>query len=119
MTTEELRDYLKRRIESLGESPTSFSERLGWSPSYLTNALSGQFTPSEKRCRILAREFGDDPDLILSLAGYLVFQRNEDQESAELVSRYKSLRPRSQRLVSLFIDFMKYAEDAKLDLPAV
>lgn len=110
----ELSEYLRRRIEALGMSPTALSEQLGWSPSYLTNLMSDQFRPSEKRCKALARVFGDDPALVLSLAGFYVSE-DADEERTQDFARYKSLRPEHQRLVRLYMEFLKYVEDSDID----
>lgn len=110
----ELSEYLRRRIEALGTSPTALAEQLGWSPSYLTNLMSDQFKPSEKRCRVLARAFGDDPALILSLAGFYVKDEG-DEDLMQDFARYKSLRPEHQRLTKFFMEFLKYVEDTDLD----
>jgi len=109
-TTTNLQEYIRRRIEALGKSPTELSTQLGWSPSYLTNLIGGQFKPSEERCRKLAREFGDDPNLILSLAGY--YTALEEHESAEIedFARYRSLKPAHRSLTRLFMDFLRSIE---------
>lgn len=68
----DLNHYLVERIAAIGETPTSLAERLGWGVSYIHNIINGQFRPSSKRCTELAQAFGDDPNIILALAGMYV-----------------------------------------------
>ena len=72
---EHLGPYLRERRESLRQSDPVFSlrqvaERIGLEPSYLSKVERGEKAPlSEERVRALARELGEDPDVLLALAG--------------------------------------------------
>ena len=68
-------EYLRaRRMERL-ESDPSFSvrqlaKRIGVEPSYLSKVERGETPPpSEPKIVALAREIGEDPDILLALAG--------------------------------------------------
>jgi transcriptional regulator with XRE-family HTH domain len=68
-------EYLRRRREQRRTSDPAFSvrqvaARAGLEPSYLSKIERGeQQPPSEASIRALARELGEDPDLLLALAG--------------------------------------------------
>lgn len=68
--------YVRERREALrGEGDPSFSlrqlaARIGVEPSYLSKVERGsEPPPSEEKVRRLACELGDDPDVLLALAG--------------------------------------------------
>ena len=108
-----LQQYLTKRINAIGENPTSLAERLGWSKSYLTNMLNGQFRPSRKRCLVLADAFGDDPNIILTLTEFYV-PPETDPVIDEYVSRLRSLTKESRQLALEYLDFLKLREDSAL-----
>jgi transcriptional regulator with XRE-family HTH domain len=67
--------YLRQRREALRKKDTGFSvrkvaQRAGLGPSYLSKIERGeQAPPSEPRIIALAEVLGEDPDLMLALAG--------------------------------------------------
>jgi len=65
-----LADYIITRTRQLGHNTTSLSQALGFGRSYINSIVNGQFVPSQKRCWKIAEHFGDDPNIILGLAGY-------------------------------------------------
>jgi HTH-type transcriptional regulator, competence development regulator len=68
-------DYLRARREALRSSDPRFSvrqvaQRIGVQPGYLSRVeRSTQAPPSEATIRALATELGEDPDVLLALAG--------------------------------------------------
>ena len=68
-------DYVRARRQQLRESDRRFSvrqvaARIGVEPSYLSKIERGeQRPPSEAKIRLLAGELGEDPDVLLALAG--------------------------------------------------
>ncbi len=72
----EFGSYVRERREALrGSGDRSFSlrqlaTRIGVEPSYLSKVERGtEPPPSEEKVRRLAVELGDDPDVLLALAG--------------------------------------------------
>ena len=67
--------YLRERRESLRQGNREFSlrkvaQRVGVEPSYLSKIERGeQPPPGEATARSLAEELGEDPDLLLAMAG--------------------------------------------------
>ena len=67
--------YLRERREALREKDPRFSvrqvaARIGVEPSYLSKVERGdEAPPSEPRIRALADDLGEDPDVLLALAG--------------------------------------------------
>ena len=67
--------YLRSRRERLkAENPASsvrqVAERVGLEPSYLSKIERGeQAPPSEAKIRALAEDLGEDPDVLLAMAG--------------------------------------------------
>ena len=67
--------YIRERREALREGNREFSlrkvaERVGVEPSYLSKIERGeQAPPGEDTTRSLADELGEDPDLLLAMAG--------------------------------------------------
>lgn len=68
-------DYLRRRREERRAADQRYSvrqvaARVGLEPSYLSKIERGeQPPPSEESIRALARELGEDPDVLLAMAG--------------------------------------------------
>lgn len=68
-------DHLRERREALYASDRKFSlrqvaARAGIQPTYLSKLERGELDPpSEKTTLALARELGEDPDVMLALAG--------------------------------------------------
>jgi transcriptional regulator with XRE-family HTH domain len=68
-------EYVRQQREKLLEADARFSLRrvaiaIGVEPSYLSKVeRAEQPPPSEKTILALARELGEDPDLLLALAG--------------------------------------------------
>ncbi len=75
METESLGPYVRERRESLRRGDRSYSlrqvaMRVGIEPSYLSKLERGQPAPlSEEKVIALAGELGEDPDVLLALAG--------------------------------------------------
>lgn len=67
--------FLRDRREALRRTDTRFSvrqvaQRVGVEPSYLSKVERGEVAPpSEATIVKLARELGEDPDVVLALAG--------------------------------------------------
>jgi transcriptional regulator with XRE-family HTH domain len=68
-------DYVRQRREGLREKDRSYSvrqvaQRVGVEPSFLSKVERGEVPPpSEAKILALARELGEDPDVLLALAG--------------------------------------------------
>jgi HTH-type transcriptional regulator, competence development regulator len=68
-------DYVKEKRETLrtGNRHYTLSQvahRIGIGPSYLSKIERGEFAPpSEEKIRLLAEELGEDPDVLLAMAG--------------------------------------------------
>jgi len=71
----EFGSYIRERREALRQSDAAFSlrrlaQRIGVEPSYLSKVERGaEAPPSEAKVRRLAEELGEDPDVLLALAG--------------------------------------------------
>ena len=68
-------DYIRSKREELGSREPGFSlrkvaARMGVAPSFLSKVERGQDPPpSEPKIRALAEILGEDPDLLLGMAG--------------------------------------------------
>jgi transcriptional regulator with XRE-family HTH domain len=68
-------DYVRRRREALREADSGYSvrqvaQRIGVEPSFLSKVERGEVAPpSEAKIVALAGELGEDPDVLLALAG--------------------------------------------------
>ncbi len=68
-------DYVRQRREALKQRDRSYSvrqvaQRVGVEPSFLSKVERGEVAPpSEAKILALARELGEDPDVLLALAG--------------------------------------------------
>jgi transcriptional regulator with XRE-family HTH domain len=68
-------EYVRSRREARRREDRRFSvrqvaARIGVEPSYLSKVERGeQAPPSEEKIHALARELGEDPDILLALAG--------------------------------------------------
>jgi transcriptional regulator with XRE-family HTH domain len=71
----EFGSYIREKRERLKATDRSYSvrqvaERVGLEPSYLSKIERGeQAPPSEQKIRALAEDLGEDPDVLLALAG--------------------------------------------------
>ncbi len=67
--------YIRKRREALKGTDSTFSvrqvaQRIGVEPSYLSKVERGETSvPSEVKIIRLAQELGEDPDVLLALAG--------------------------------------------------
>ncbi len=68
-------DFVRRRREALRAADDSYSvrrvaQRIGVEPSFLSKVERGETAPpSEAKIVALAKELGEDPDVLLALAG--------------------------------------------------
>ena len=91
-----------------GETPTSFADQNGWGAAYVHNILHGQFRPSKKRCLEMATAFGDDPNIILALAGFFVPPENDHHEFTTMLN---GLSEKSQAEAIDYLQYLKWKED--------
>jgi HTH-type transcriptional regulator, competence development regulator len=98
----EFGEYIRQRREKLQETGVQFSLRrvaaaIGVEPSYLSKVERGeQPPPSEKAVLALAQALGEDPDVLLALAGkvsaeLLQIIRKRPQLFAQLIRDLKDL----------------------------
>jgi HTH-type transcriptional regulator, competence development regulator len=72
---EQFSKYIRRRREELLRTDSAFSLRkvatkVGFEPSYLSKVERGEASPpSEEKIIALAKVLGEDPDVLLALAG--------------------------------------------------
>ena len=106
----EFGEYIRQRREKLQETDAQFSLRrvaaaIGVEPSYLSKVERGeQPPPSEKAVLALAQALGEDPDVLLALAGKV---------SAEL---QQIIRKRPQLFAQLIRDLKDLPDHAVLRL---
>lgn len=93
-----LRKSRERRLASDAEfSVRKLAGRIGVEPSYLSKVERGeQPPPSEQTIAALARELGEDPDVLLALAGKVSSElqaiiRRRPKLFAQLIRELKSL----------------------------
>jgi len=95
-------EYVRQRREALREKDETFSvrqvaQRVGVEPSYLSKIERGeQPPPGEQTVVALAKELGEDPDVLLALAGkvsadLLKIIRRRPKVFAELIRELKNL----------------------------
>jgi transcriptional regulator with XRE-family HTH domain len=98
----EFGDYIRRRRERLNASDARYSLRrvaasVGVEPSYLSKVERGeQPPPSERTIVALARELGEDADVLLALAGKVsedlqAIIRRRPRLFADLIRQLKNL----------------------------
>lgn len=107
---ESLEHYLQSRARDQDHTLTSLSEDMGYGRSYLNSVASGQFRPSVKRCREIADRFGDDPGVVLTLAGYMEPPPGEAGAADAVARVVATLRPPRQRMALEFVEFLKTRE---------
>ena len=94
--------YIRERRERLRASDPSFSlrktaQRIGIEPAYLSKIERGEFAPpSEEKIRRLAGDLGEDPDVLLAMAGKVskdlqAIIRARPQLFAELLRQLRDL----------------------------
>ena len=99
-------DYIRRQREELLATDAQFSLRrvaavVGVEPSYLSKVERGeQPPPSEKTVAALARALGEDPDMLLALAGKVSTDlqeiiRKRPQLFAQLIRELKDMPDRA------------------------
>jgi transcriptional regulator with XRE-family HTH domain len=98
--SDEFGDYVRQRREELREQSPAFSvrqlaTRVGIEPSYLSKVERGEVAPpSEATILRIAREIGEDGDVLLALAGKVSTElqaviRKRPQLFAELIRELK------------------------------
>ena len=99
-------DYLRQRREEKRAADPGYSLRkvaasVGIEPSYLSKIERGdQPPPSEETIRALAKELGEDPDVLLAMAGKVsrdlqAIIRKRPRLFAELIRQLKDLPDRA------------------------
>lgn len=95
-----LGEYIRARAGSLGLNTSSLVDEINarfarsgvhFGVSYMNSIVNGQFTPSKKRCHLIAEFFNDDPNIILQLAGF--YQPPSDSELVETIAGTASQLP--------------------------
>jgi transcriptional regulator with XRE-family HTH domain len=100
--SDEFGEYVRLRREALREKDPGFSvrqlaARVGVEPSYLSKVERGeQPPPGEQTVIALAKELGEDPDVMLALAGkvsseLLKIIRKRPKLFAELIRELKNM----------------------------
>jgi transcriptional regulator with XRE-family HTH domain len=100
--TDSFGEYLRERREALREKDVSFSlrqmaQRVGIEPSYLSKIERGeQPPPGEETIVALAKELGEDADVLLALAGkvssdLLKIIRKRPKVFAEVIREMKKM----------------------------
>jgi len=95
-------EYIRKRRETLKATDRRYSvrqvaQRIGVEPAYLSKVERGDVAPpSEAKIRALAEELGEDPDVLLAMAGkvssdLLEIIRKRPQLFAELIRELKTL----------------------------
>lgn len=102
-----LKDYLAARMRRTGHSTLSLSEALGFSSSYISGIMKGQFKPSIDRLQKIAQYFEDDDQLVLGLAGYYTAVEGEAERIARQIA---TLSPEGQRFVAKVVEYQKWVE---------
>jgi len=107
-----LEHYLQARARDVGHNLSTLSEELGFARSYLNSIATGHFRPSIKRCRAIAEYLQDDPDIILTLAGFR--EPPLEDETIETIGRLvNSLTPHLQRTVLEFVGFLNSRQKSR------
>lgn len=94
-------EYIREHREALKLQDRSFSvrqvaQRIGVEPAYLSKIERGDVAPpSEGKIRALAKELGEDPDVLLAMAGKVSSDlqeiiRKRPQLFADLIRQLKS-----------------------------
>ena len=87
----------RRRAEDPSYSVRQVAARIGVEPAYLSKVERGaEAPPSEEKIRALARELGEDPDIMLAMAGKVSSDlqriiRRRPKLFAELIRELKSM----------------------------
>jgi transcriptional regulator with XRE-family HTH domain len=95
-------DYLRERREAQRQTDRRFSvrqvaQRIGVEPAYLSKIERNEVAPpSEEKVRALAADLGEDPDVLLALAGkvssdLLAIIRARPEVFAELIRQLKAV----------------------------
>lgn len=94
-------DYIRAQREHRRETDRRYSvrqvaQRIGVEPAYLSKVERNEVAPpSEEKIKALARELGEDPDVLLAMAGkvstdLMEIIRKRPTLFAELIRRLKS-----------------------------
>jgi transcriptional regulator with XRE-family HTH domain len=95
-------DYVRERREAQRQTDRRFSvrqvaQRIGVEPAYLSKIERNEVAPpSEEKVRALAADLGEDPDVLLALAGkvssdLLAIIRARPEVFAELIRQLKAV----------------------------
>ena len=95
-------DYVRERRETRRQTDRRFSvrqvaQRIGVEPAYLSKIERNEVAPpSEEKVRALAADLGEDPDVLLALAGkvssdLLAIIRARPEVFAELIRQLKAV----------------------------
>jgi len=99
-----IRDYLETRARERDTTVTQMSEELLGKRSYLSSIASEQFTPSMERCREIAAHLDDDPEIMLTLAGYMEPPPEQGAIGAAVARQLNTLSDDTQRAILQLVE---------------
>jgi hypothetical protein len=109
----DLGDYIRSRARDMKQDMTSLSLALGFGQSYINSVVNEQFVPSQKRCRLIAEYFGDDPNIILAFAGYYEPPEPDNPFLADLEQIARSLPRDAQQDLLRYAQYLKTSQDSQ------
>lgn len=124
-TNKKLRGYVRQLIDKFG-TQTALAEKIGMTLSAFSRAVNEEGTFSFENCLRLADAFGDDPVVVLRVAGKLdqadLFQRVRGEKVASLralkfLEQWSKITTENQKLLETFAATLVITETYKGELP--
>jgi Plasmid maintenance system antidote protein len=120
-----LRGYIRQLVDKYG-TQTALSEKIGMTLSAFSRAVNEEGTFSFENCLRLADAFGDDPVVVLRVAGKLnqadLFQRVRGEKVASLraqifLEKWSKINTENQNQLDSIASAMVIAETYKSEVP--
>lgn len=124
-TNKKLRGYIRQLVDKYG-TQTALAEKIGMTLSAFSRAVNEEGTFSFENCLRLADAFGDDPVVVLRVAGKLdqadLFQRVRGEKVAnlralELLDQWSKITIENQKQLMTIATAMVVAETYKDEMP--
>ncbi|MBD3305304.1 helix-turn-helix domain-containing protein [candidate division KSB3 bacterium] len=106
MGTKELAEWINQRLFERDWSQSELARRAGLTPAQISRILSGTRGPSMQSCRAISRAFGEPPENLFRLAGFLPPKPEEEPKLRDVLYRITLLDDEGREELEKYLDYL-------------
>ena len=101
-------DYILRRLSDKQLRQVDIVRALKFRASYVSGLCRDEYNPSRPRCKAIAKFFGDDPNILLIVAGHTSLPVDLSERTLrEIYDTALTLTPKQRQETVRFMRFLK------------